>query len=384
MTKKMGLTDEELIRKAGSDPEFEKLKDQNKRLIKENKTLQKAVADEDALFNRLSPCVQQLPLPDKIKGYKPPESHTNEVGEVAVIMCDEHQDEIVESSEMEGLASYNWQTVLSRAWFLTQKVIELVNLERLHAKVEKLHVWKLGDQVTTSLHEQDAVGLMGDLPKVVPCASYLFAQQIMHWSQHFDEISVVGVPGNHPRTTKKVAYKKAAERNWDRGIYLLARMMSENAKNVQWDIPQSMSTVADVLGWKCYLTHGAEIRMNNRTPYYPIEATMQREQGMRRQALKWFETAAEAGSIDVMPDVQFDLSFMGHFHHKAVLSDSIYICPSSMGMNQYSKSNIHSMSLPRQQVVFFHRKHGIVVDRVINLMFAEGKECGFIDPLGLV
>jgi hypothetical protein len=241
-----------------------------------------------------------------------------------------------------------------------------------------LHVWRLGDRVTGSIHPDDNVGQTWELPESIPNVAHIGSQQLVQLSAHFGEVHVAAVPGNHARSTLKPVFKRTAERNWDRAICRLEKMMCRNLPNVEFNITESLSTVVSVCGWDNYLTHGAEIPMNNRVPYYPIEATMQREAGMRRQARRWIEMAAPDVAL---PDVEFDFVWMEHYHHRAVLADSIYICPSQIGANQYSKSKIHSMSQPRQLLVFFTRKHGVTVERVINLSAAT--KHSFIDPAGI-
>jgi len=236
-------------------------------------------------------------------------------------------------------------------------------------------VVKGGDQASGMIHPDEYPGVGMALPEAVPNIAHVFAQQLMHWSAHFDEVRVVGVVGNHTRTTKRIAFKKPAERSWDRSIYRIAKALTATAGNIEWVLPDGLGTVYDVMGWRCYVTHGAEIPMNNRTPYYPIESTIQRELGMRHAAKHWMKSQG----IDDVPDSDFDLAYMFHFHHHAVMSDVITICPSVIGGNEYSKSKIHQYSLPRTLLQFFSEKHNVESERLINLMGANGHE--FVDPV---
>jgi len=360
------------------DPKVRSLQQQLIRMDEELSMAKRQLGDEERFVDAVCQVARCFPAPTEapqVRHSKDQAAHLPM--EAVLIATDEHGEEIVESDEMEGLASYNWQTFMARSWLLVEKVIELVTIERQTSVVDKLHIWKLGDQATGGIHPDDNVGNTWELPEAVPNISDILAQQVAALSPHFPEIEVASVPGNHPRTTKRMAYKRTAERNWDRAITRIAQHQCRELSNVEWVIPKSTSVVRNVMGWDNYLTHGAEIPMNNRVPYYPIEATLQREAGMRRQARRWMEMAG----VGELPDVEFDNAFMGHFHHRAMLSDNIYICPSLIGANQFAKSKVHSMSLPRQLLVFFTRRHGVTVERVINLMYA-GSEHGFDDPSG--
>lgn len=374
--RKGGLTEQELVDQTGQNPELEALRTQNRALLRDLDRKEMALESEERLFDRVEAAVHALPRVRKAPKVQAAPSHADM--QAVLILTDEHAEEIVRTEEMEGLARYDWDTFLGRSWKVIEKTVELVNIERQSSNVSKLHIWKLGDQCTGDIHAMDSmVAQEWGLPEAVPNVAFIFAQQVATLAAHFEEIEVTGVVGNHTRTTRKPAYKLGAERNWDRAIYRIAKMMTGKQDNVSWNIPESMQTVVNVMGWDNYLTHGAEIPMNNRVPYYPIESTMQRQAGMRRQARRWMEAARVPCDIDV----EFDLTWMGHYHHRAVLADSIYLCPSLIGANQYSKSKVHSMSMPRQMLVFFTEKHGVTLERVINLMQAEGH--GFVDPRDL-
>lgn len=362
-----GLRDE-----TGQNPELENLREHNRRLIKENQKLEKVLATEELIYDRMEAQVHSFPEQPLRDYVRPKEPGTDEL-EAVLFLADEHAEEMIDSEEMEGLNEHNWEVFLNRQWHGCQVVLQLIEQARKSSVIDKLHMCVLGDQVTGDIHPDDLVGNEFSLPEAVPKVAEVRGEEVALFGANFAEVHYHGIVGNHPRDTKKKAYKKTAERNWDRGIHRIARMLTRNQTNVQWDIPRSATTVVDFAGWKSLLLHGDQIPRTHRVPYYGIESTIQREAGMRYQARRSFEQLG--WDMDEIPEVEFDWAFMGHLHHRGLLADSIYICPSSAGANTFSKNNVHQMSLPRMFLILVHPKIGIHTEQPIHLFGA--REHGF-------
>ena len=320
-----------------------------KQLERENNRLKKQVGTDQRLFESVKEHIKAFPAPKAVKYAKPKLKHSEL--HAVLIITDTHAEEFVRSEEMEGLASYDFETFQDRMDQVGSKTLELTRIMRQASPVRKLDVWALGDWFNGKIQPQEeAYGVTMPMPKAIPRVSQKFAEILTKLSGHFDDITVTGVVGNHGRDQKKTVFKMTADRNWDMSVYLMARAFTANCPNIKWQIPESIMTTTRVMGWNCLLTHSGEVNMNNRTPYYPIESTFD------------MEHKARSGT-----DKDFQYAFMGHWHHDALLDNCIYLNPSMIGANQFSRFKLHRKSKPAQNLFFFSEKHGCQTKWTINL-----------------
>lgn len=330
-------------------PQDQAREDYIRKLERMNRKLKKQLGTDELLFDHIQDQIKVYEPLDPIKYDKPKGKH----GELqaALVCCDQHFEERVDFEEMEGAAEYNGTIAQSRMDQTTNKTLELTKIMRLSSLVRVLHIFSLGDWFCGKIHPQEeSYGVTMPMPVAVPTVGYSFGKMLTELAPHFDEIHVTGVVGNHGRETKKPATKMTADRNWDMSVYLIAQSMTKNIENIKWNIPRSIFTVVDVMGHNCLLAHSGEVRMNNRTPYYPIENTFDVEKRQR------------AGT-----DKDFEYAFVGHWHHDALLSSYIYINPCMIGPNQFSKYKLHRSAAPQQKLFFFSENHGVTASWPINL-----------------
>jgi hypothetical protein len=323
------------------DPQDVATQNYIRKIEDENAELKKRVGTDENLFDYIRSSILAQPKPERVKYDKPKLSHTDV--EATLILTDAHAEEFVSLEEMEGLAHYDWQTFNERMDRVVSKTIELINIMRQASNVQKLNVWCLGDWfVGQILPHEESYGVTMPLPVAVPKVGFSLARAISGLSGHFDNINVVGICGNHGRMGRKPVYKMTADRNWDMPVYMIAQEATKNHKNVSWSIPKSIMHVENVMGYNCLLTHSGEVNMNNRTPYYPIESTVDQEHKARHGT-----------------DKDFTYFFTGHWHHHAVLDGNIVLCPSMVGANQFSRFKLHKVARPEQLLCFFTGKHGL-------------------------
>ncbi len=331
------------------DPKDASTQEYIRKLEEENDRLKKQVGTDERLFDYIKGGIEAFEPPRKIIYKKPVLSH-DEV-HAALMLTDAHAEELVKSEEMEGLAEYNWQIFLDRMDKTANKTLELVNIMRQASEVHSLDVDCLGDWFTGKiLPQEEGYGTTLTMPQAVPRVGQALGRFLVGISPHFDKIRVNCMCGNHGRDSLRPAFKMTADRNWDMSVYLIAQGYTEQCSNIEWNIPKSIMAVVDVMGWKCLLSHSMEVQMTHRTPYYPIETTVDMEHKVR------------AGT-----DKDFQYVFMGHWHHHAVLDNSIIICPCMIGANQYSRFRLHRKSTSEQLLCFFTKKHGLISQWPVKL-----------------
>lgn len=311
--------------------------------------LKKRVGTDERLFEYIRESIEVMPSPKPVEYEKPKLKH--DALHAVLNITDPHSEESVLAEEMEGLAEYNWEIFKQRLARTTVKTLELVNIMRQASSIRHLDINLLGDMLTGKIQPQEeGYGTSMAMPVALPKVAYELAQMITGLSAHFEKVRINCMCGNHGRDTAKPVYKMTADRNWDMSIYLSAQYMTKECSNIEWNIPRSIMYVTDVLGWKCLLSHSMEVRMTHRTPYYPIETTVDMEHRARAST-----------------DKDFHYVFMGHWHHYAILDNNIIMCPSMIGANQYSRFSLHKNAQAAQLLCFFTRKHGLVTQWPIRL-----------------
>jgi len=320
-----------------------------KKIEAENRRLKAAQGTDEKLYDAIKDAIEAFPPPKTVNYPQPKLAHDDL--EACLWVTDPHSEESVRLEEMEGLVSYDFETFERRMDLMCQKTLELVNIMRQSSNIRKLTISLLGDMfVGKILPQEEAYGTTMPFPVALPKTSWVLGKAITSLSGHFDEVRVVGICGNHGRDTMKPVTKMTADRNWDMGAYLIAKDHTRDCPNVEWILPKSIFKKIDIAGHGCLLSHSAEAKMHHRIPYYGIETAIDLEKKLRRGT----------------PE-DFTYSFMGHFHHFAVLDNDITICPSMIGPNQYSRFKLHRAAPAEQLLSFFTQKHGYVAPWRIRL-----------------
>lgn len=331
------------------DQKLQHWQDKARQLQAENDKLQKQIGGDEALFDYVKGSLgdlrpyQRLPLPKPVSGHA---EHT-----ATAIIADPHADEYVNSKEMEGTAEHGFETHKERMSQFADKTLEITNIVRATANVENLMVWLLGDFFLGQIHpEEGAYAETMTMPQALPAVGRVLADTIMRMSRGFSKTRVVGLCGNHGRTTSKPVFKMTADRNWDMSVYLIAQELTRADESVEFCLPKSIMHVEDVMGCKNLLTHGNVCNITHRTPYFGIEDSFLKQRDARRKS-----------------DTDFDHVWMGHFHHEFSLRSFIHGCPSMIGANQFSRYKMHCATRAQQRLVFFTEKHGPTCEWMVNL-----------------
>ena len=120
-----------------------------------------------------------------------------------------------------------------------------------------------------------------------------FTNILNRLSDHFSKVTVYTAPGNHGRKDSK--RKEGDKRlNFDNIFYEALKLATSENKKIDWHIDWGWYQVADIMGYKFLMTHGANIRSWLNIPFYGII-----QKGMRWQ-----------GSLPQ----NWDYLLLGHFH----------------------------------------------------------------------
>ena len=276
--------------------------------------------------------------------------HTNTQEQRAVaLVSDVHVGEVVLAKETNYLGEYNSDLFKQRLHIWTDKVVELVALRRQQSNVPNLSIFMLGDIVSGDIH--DELSNTNDIAIVdqVILAAHSMSSAILTLCQHFEEIDISGVVGNHGRMNKKPYYKGKQRLNWDYLIYQIMAMMLAKQTSVSFHIPDSFWTIRDVLGTRFLLIHGdggpsgfAGI------PYYGVERVYLRLRDL------------------VGREINFDRVVMGHYHDP-IDTERWHINGSFKGADEYSIGRLYKGSRPSQTLMYVHPNHGVIGNERIYL-----------------
>jgi len=304
--------------------------------------------------------ISGLPIVRSIQPYDKKGSATKKDHDVILNLADAHAEEFVSSEEMEGYAEYTWEIFKDRMWATGDELIKRVREKRSQYQVSRLVVTLMGDMLTGTIHEELDRTNTWTLPNAVVSTAYILSQLLVKISAEFDAVKVEACVGNHGREDKKPTSKQKVDRNWDYGVYKIARMLTANNPKIKWNIPKSAAHIFQVRGASVLMKHGDNIRSTGIVPYYGISRDLAEEHEKRR-------------------DNDFDYCLMGHWHHFAVVKGHCIICPSMIGPSQYSFNRLHTTHPPEQLLIFSTEGFGFVDFRKIKLTNVKGN--GFTDTI---
>lgn len=343
------LTKQEMINQVDPPPELVSLRTQLSSALHDVKALKTQVGNDEKLFAYVRDAIKVLPKYSKKPIPKPKLTHADVLP--ALILADAHSEEVVKPEEVEGLADYSWEVFEQRMKLTAEKCIELVTIMRQGSNIPNLDVWLLGDWFVGTIHPDDlGWGTSAPLPCALPAAARALADLLLRLSTHFEKMRVVGVVGNHGRTTIKPAQKMTADRNWDYALYLIAREFTARNQSIEWILPKSRIHIIDAMGHAVALTHGDVCRRTHTIPYFGIINSINKQARSRRGT-----------------DKEFDYAVMGHWHHQALLEGETFICPSLIGPSQYSQYEMHARKPAQQDILFWTERHGPTCRWPINL-----------------
>ena len=241
-------------------------------------------------------------------------------------------------------ASYGLTTCRKRIEQLTQKVIDLTNIQRTHHAVNECVVMFGGDMV-------EGVGIFPGQAYEIEAHLYmqLFeAASIMEWmvttlSANFSKVHVVCEFGNHGRLGRKGDMPSGD--NIDRVSYKIAAERTERLKNVTWQMSDDWHQIVTIGEYRALLVHGDEINsFGGSTPAF----------GILRKCNAW-----STGVVEPFQDV-----YMGHWHTPMTLTMAnagrIFVTGSTESHSEYARAFIAAVGKPSQRLHFVDPKKGRV------------------------
>ena len=246
--------------------------------------------------------------------------------EVIVLpISDVHMGEVIDFDQMGGRNAYNKTIAARRLERLFQSVVKLGTTHWHGPKPAAIYVILLGDLITGEIHEELAkTNDLLSIPAVCELSDLLIAGLDLLLRSFDCEIRVVGLPGNHGRTTRKPEAKGSVLNSYDTLVaWTVERWFrARNAERISFTAPASGDALININGWNILFTHGNNIGSRGGMGFIGPAATIAR--GMQRV----IQDYAAVGEI-------VDFVVTGHFHTPIELEQGF--CNGSVpGPSEYS------------------------------------------------
>lgn len=314
---------------------------------KERLTLEEKIVDGVSLFLRQNPSHVHRLAPVDIKKAKA------SVHEMLLLLSDAHFSEFVDPRVAMGL-TYNEDVTKRRLERIRDVVIRYKQLRETSYPIQKLTVAVLGDMLSGDIHEELEVNNENPLPVALVTLAYYLHDMALALTKEFGNVEFIFIPGNHPRTTKKMRFKQRTTTNWE---YVLGHMVKAlSAGSYKVEVPLAIVPIVSIFKWRVGLHHGDSIKSNSFAgiPFYGMKQRREAVQALLRH----------------LGQPQVDYLCFGHFHQPTVMEGTdatVIINGAIKGGDEYSIGNYFSSNDPVQYLLTFHEKHGVTDYSRINL-----------------
>lgn len=266
-------------------------------------------------------------------------------GIVCHILSDLHLDEIVAPEEVEGLNAYSRGIALSRLERDVERAILLCRDYISGLQYDGMFLFLLGDLISGWIHEE--LNETNECPMLETIEFWLdpLSSAIGAFADEFKKVHVVGVVGNHGRTTRKPRAKQRVTTNMDWLIYRMLARDFRNDSRVTFQVPYSADTTVTVYDTEFLATHGDQFRGGS---------------GISGVLAPLMTGTYRKSRRAMMTDRMFDYIVMGHWHQYNQFKN-IIVNGSTKGFDEYSYVSNFEYEPPQQALWVVTPENGITM-----------------------
>lgn len=257
-----------------------------------------------------------------------------------LIASDWHADEVVKPSTVLGKNEYNKVIAEERIKSFFANAVYMIRKK----PVDNLVLGLLGDLIGGYIHPE-----LEQTNSMSPMAGISFVRgliisgiKFLHDSlPELESITVVGICGNHSRTTKNMQFSNGFEMNHEYFMYkdiehIIALMGMSKVKFVT---PESEFAYLDVYGKKVLFAHGHQFR------------TAGGIGGIYPSMLRWYSKMNQT--------IKIDKAFIGHYH-TSVYTKEVCVNGSLKGFDAFAMGHGLAFEAPQQTYVILNEKRGFI------------------------
>jgi hypothetical protein len=265
--------------------------------------------------------------------------------EALLLFSDAQIGEEIKKEDTNGFGEYNLQIFSERMDKLVDEAREIVHEQSFSRRIDTLNIAMLGDNVDGlgiyrgQEHHLDALVVEQFL-----FATEKIAQSILKLLSSFSHINIWGIVGNHGRIGRKG--ENPSHVNWDYLLYKNLELLLKNySDRINWNIPKSNWTLAEINGQGFLLLHGDTIKGWNGIPYYGIDRADSRLTKMLSAFGKTYRYLC-----------------LGHHHNPGDMDSpngEKILNGTMVGGSDFSINQLHTSSRPSQWFFGVDEKRGI-------------------------
>lgn len=260
---------------------------------------------------------------------------------------DFHFGEVVEPAEMNWYNAYDPAIAEQRIRRFFERTIMMARDYLSGVTYDGVVIASLGDTISGDIHDEfretNELSNFEAVPEVVP----LIEAGLGLLLEEFGKVHYVGVPGNHPRDSRKPRYKKRSAHNADTMISKLVARRFQGDDRITFDIPDAFSADFQVYDTRFRVEHGDEARGGGgiQGAMLPIALRTHR---VRKQA------QAEG--------CPFDILLLGHWHqYMSLVSKGFVVNGAGKGYDEYGRAKGFEPEPPQQALMVVTPEHGVGV-----------------------
>jgi hypothetical protein len=264
---------------------------------------------------------------------------------VGCLLSDIHMGEVIDSEELLGINAFNVEVCRSRLRRYFDAACIIGKRWASDTDCQGVLLALAGDLTSGDIHEELRITNALTAVEQVTAIVAELTVGIETLRDRYGRVHVVGVPGNHGRTTLKPTAKLYARLSYD---ILVCSMLEERFKGdtrVTWQFGRSTDQVVPIFGRAIMVTHGDKIGtkggMGFAGPNLPII----------RGAKKVME---QQGTVDRRPD----LILIGHYH-TTTNPGNVLANGSVPGYSEFANDIRAVVEPPQQWLFLLHDRWGL-------------------------
>lgn len=291
--------------------------------------------------------------------YIPAGEHTpDSPGMPMTLWSDWHWGEVVDKRETGGLNWFDRETAERRVANLVNRTITLLR-DYAGRAPEYPGIWVLlgGDMVSGLIHDELVETNWGNIVEQATEVAAAITGGLERLAEEFEQVWVVGVVGNHGRTTAKARAKKRALDSYDRAVYHSVKRQFEGTDFIDFTLPDETDILLKVYGHRFLLTHGDSLGVKGGDGIIGALGPI------ARGFVKLRTAEGQVGR-------DFDTLVMGHWHQYIPRGDALPVIVNGTlkGYDEYARTMLRARyARPSQALWLISPKHGIAAQWAVYL-----------------
>jgi hypothetical protein len=257
-----------------------------------------------------------------------------------LIASDWHADEVVKPSTVLGKNEYNKDIAEQRIKSFFANAIYMIKKK----PVDNLVVGLLGDMIGGYIHDELAqTNSMSPMQGINFVKTLIISglKKIHDELPDLQQITVVGICGNHTRTTRKMQFSNGFAMNHEFFMYkdIEQTLTLMGLSKFNFIIPESEFAYIDVYGKKVLFAHGHQFRSAGGIG------------GIYPAMFRWYSKMNQT--------IEIDKAFLGHYH-SSIYTKEVCVNGSLKGYDAFALGHGLAYEDPQQTYVILNEKRGFI------------------------